>query len=562
MTDPNPDLEARVERLERLVERLVGERAGASADLPSPPKTAPPASTESPSAPRQRIDWLRLGEDWLGRVGAVLLFLGLAFLYRYAVDQGWVTPGLRVATGVAIGGTLLAFGLRQTRERPRFSQVLLGGGVAVLYLTGWAAQTLYGLVPGWLGFAWMLAVTVLAFALAVGAGGRQVLAVLAAGGGLATPFVLDLPSTSGPGLVAYGALVLAGSGVLQLRRGWGVLLTVNAVGGLALMGAATDVVDGLERWITQGGIVWAWIVACAFPWVQARLHLTRPDTWPPPPGPLARRVPEEAAWFRRSAVLWLLGVSASSVAVPLTSVLWELERVGTGVGFLVAASVLLLSSRLLRSDARLAAPALGSGAVLLLLGTALALGRDWMPFPLAIEAAALLYLARDRDQSLLAPLGHTVFGLLAFDFLGQLWAAADQPITPYALGVLGAMGVAAAAAVRVLRGGLSRRTYLLASYAGFLSWLVWRFEPLAGGQGIASAAWGASAVILLGAGVATKRPTLRFAGLATLAAVVIKLVLVDLSALDAGLRILIFLGFGGLFLVLGHWMKGSDASAA
>lgn len=575
-----PTLEVRVERLERLVEGLVGERGASPGVPPSPPTPAhdpspggdapPPPAPGGSAAPhpprppdvvRSRTDWLRRGEDWVGRVGAVLLFLGLAFLYRYAVDRGWVTPGLRVGFGLLVGGTLLVLGLSRTRTRPRYSQVLLGGGVAVLYLTGWAAQALYGLVPWWLGFSWMVAVTVLALALA-GSKGHQVLAVLGAGGGLATPLVLDSPPASVVGLVAYGTVILAWSGLLQLRRGWGVLLTVNVVGGLTLMGLAAGEAGGLQVWSAQWGLVWAWVVACAFPWAQGRLHVRRPDAWPPPPAPGARRVGDKAAWSRRSAVLWLLGVVASTVAVLFTANLWDLERGGIGIGFLVAAGVLLSASRMLEADVRLAGPALGSGAVLLFLGTALSMGREWMFFPLALEAAVLLRIASARRLPLLAALAHTVFGLLAVDFLGRLSSPAEGPITPYALGALGAMGVAAGTAVLVLRGNVERRVYLLASHAAFLAWLVWRLAPLPGGQGIASAAWGVSAVVLLGVGVATGRRSLRFAGLATLAAVALKLILVDLSTLDAGLRILIFLGFGGLFLVLGHLLKGGDADVA
>lgn len=519
---------------------------------PAPSRTAP-----RPSEPRTGTDWLRLGEDWLGRVGVLLLLLGLAFFYRYAIERGWITPELRVAFGLVVGGTLLVLGLGRLRRRPLYSQVLLGGGVAVLYLTGWAAQVLYGLVPWILGFSWMATVTVLALALAERRE-HQVLAVIGAAGGLATPFLLEAPTESVSGLVVYGALVLAWSGLLQLRRGWGVLLSVNVVGGMSVMGLAAAEAGGVAVWIAQTGIVVAWVVGCGFPYLQGFLHLRDAGRWPPPPAPVWRRTGSEVAWSRRSAVLWLLGVGASSLAALLTVGLWDLGRMGAGFVFLGAAGVLLGGSRMLEPHGRVSGPALGSGAALLLVGTALAVGPRWMALPLAVEAAGLLWIAGTKGMPLLGGLAHGVFALLAIDYVGHLGVPAEAVLSPYAVAVLGAMAVGGGTAALVLRPGPGVRVYFLGSYVAFLAWLAWRLAPLPGGQGVASGAWGLCAVLLLGAGAATGRRSFRLSGLATLAAVAVKLLLVDLSALDAGVRILLFLGFGVLFLVLGYVFKGRD----
>ncbi|MBD0355154.1 MAG: DUF2339 domain-containing protein, partial [Rubrobacteraceae bacterium] len=38
---------------------------------------------------------LRSGEWWLNRVGIGLLLFGIAFLFKFAVDQNWITPPVR-----------------------------------------------------------------------------------------------------------------------------------------------------------------------------------------------------------------------------------------------------------------------------------------------------------------------------------------------------------------------------------------------------------------------------------------------------------------------------------
>jgi uncharacterized membrane protein len=41
---------------------------------------------------------------WVARAGVVLLLVGVSFLLRMGVEQGWLTPAVRVAGGVVIGG--------------------------------------------------------------------------------------------------------------------------------------------------------------------------------------------------------------------------------------------------------------------------------------------------------------------------------------------------------------------------------------------------------------------------------------------------------------------------
>ena len=89
---------------------------------------------------------LRSGEWWLNKIGITLLLFGIAFLFKFAVDQNWITPSVRVGVGLAVGVCLLMVGLRVYEDRRPFSQVLLGGGIGTLYITGYAAAR--GIPPG------------------------------------------------------------------------------------------------------------------------------------------------------------------------------------------------------------------------------------------------------------------------------------------------------------------------------------------------------------------------------------------------------------------------------
>ena len=96
-----------------------------------------------------------------------LLLFGVAFLFLLSVERGWVTPGMRVGLGLAVGGTLLALGLRVYNNRRAFAQVLLGGGIGTLCITGFAAFQLCRLAPYPLAFAFMIVVTLLACSLSL-----------------------------------------------------------------------------------------------------------------------------------------------------------------------------------------------------------------------------------------------------------------------------------------------------------------------------------------------------------------------------------------------------------
>ena len=109
--------------------------------------------------------WL-LGGNTVARVGVIILFLGVAFSLKYAVERGWLPIELRLA-GAALGGLLLlASGWRLRAIRPNYALVLQGGGVGIVYLTVFAAVNLYALLGSTPGLFLMVILVVLSSALA------------------------------------------------------------------------------------------------------------------------------------------------------------------------------------------------------------------------------------------------------------------------------------------------------------------------------------------------------------------------------------------------------------
>jgi uncharacterized membrane protein len=169
---------------------------------------------------------------WVARAGVVLLLVGVSFLVRMGVEQGWLTPAVRVTGGVVIGLALSAFGLRARTSRPAYSQLLVGGGVVAFYLSAFGAWSVWHLVPYEAAFVFCVLTTAFAFAAAVRLSAEW-LALLGVVGGYATPFMLFSPYSSVPALVAYSLLLLGGYLMVYVFRGW------RSVYGAAILGIWT-----------------------------------------------------------------------------------------------------------------------------------------------------------------------------------------------------------------------------------------------------------------------------------------------------------------------------------
>jgi uncharacterized membrane protein len=172
--------------------------------------------------------WL-LGGNTIVRVGLLILFIGLSFLARYAALSGLLPVEFRLAAIGAVGVALLVFGFRQRDAKPGFGLALQGAGIAVTYLTVFAAFRLYGLVPPGVAFALMIVVCGFSCALALLQNSRA-LAVAAFAGGFAVPVLLSTGQGSHVGLFSYYTVLNLAILFIAYRRNWRVL---NLLGFLA-----------------------------------------------------------------------------------------------------------------------------------------------------------------------------------------------------------------------------------------------------------------------------------------------------------------------------------------
>jgi uncharacterized membrane protein len=263
-TAPADSLAVRIERLERryasMEARLARIEAGAAvavpggmaaaldtaappefeiAEPPSPVRVAPaaqaaphetavppepqvvevvPPTPVEPAKPNPIVAWFT-GPNAIARIGLAILFIGLAFLLKYAAEHNIVPIELRVAGVAAAGVAMLVGGWRLRVRRPGYAMGLEGAGVGVLYLTTFAAFRLYHLLPPTLAFVLLAAIAVLSAFIAI-VQDAPILAAFGAGGGFLAPILASTGGGSHVALFSYYLLLNLGILAVALFKAW------------------------------------------------------------------------------------------------------------------------------------------------------------------------------------------------------------------------------------------------------------------------------------------------------------------------------------------------------
>jgi uncharacterized membrane protein len=125
-------------------------------------ETAAAATLASRSDARDALE-TRIGSRWLLYIGVVAIVVGVSYFEKLAIDNHWVGETARVIQGGIIGFVLVAAGRRFVRAGYRlYGQILSGCGVAILYVSTYAAFNFYHLITRPVAFALMSGVTALA----------------------------------------------------------------------------------------------------------------------------------------------------------------------------------------------------------------------------------------------------------------------------------------------------------------------------------------------------------------------------------------------------------------
>jgi uncharacterized membrane protein len=543
MDDPAP-LEQRVRELEARMAEL--EAAVKPARAPNVVQTTPRPA---------RLSWDALvdsGEGWLARVGVALLVVGLILLFRYAADRGWLTPEMRVGMGLALGAGLLVGGVFLFRERRLYRQILAGGGITILFITGLAASELYHLISGLAALAFFAAVAATAFTIAA----RQqesIIATVGSVGALLPPAFLLEDTTRGVVLWLYMALIIAGSGTLFSLRNWERPLAFGAVISVA---ALFHPVPPNRPYVQMAALIACavcWIAYAALPLARARARARDGSLLSPP---LLVMLPTVIT-------IGLAGVVEAFIVRDGYGLEWT---AGSGAAALAGLALWLRAFRQ-RSPYALFewrgepyrmnaySAAVFASAASLTAASIAAFQHPWFYSAVAVIALICMSLSERIEVDILRPLAHFLFAGIAAAFTAVAAAALSRPaFDRYAIAFAVACGIAAVTALQLKRRD-DRIAYFIGIYFIMHVLLASELSAIKGAPWLASVAYGVVGSGLLLFGLQRADRVLQRAGMVSLALLVGRLFLYDLAQVDVGVRIVLFLVFGFAFLGLSYLVR-------
>lgn len=429
----------------------------ASSSAPTPNPARRPAAP-APVPLRDRLPpWvsqLVFGGNSIVKVGVLILFLGLAFLLRYAAERVTTPPELRYAAVALLGAALLALGWRLRERRDAaggsgYGLILQGAGIGVLYLTTLAAMKLGQLLPPELAFAFLFAVTLLSAVLAV-AQGAPWLAYVAAAEGFAAPVLVSTGSGNLVALFSYLSVLNLGIFAVAWFKAWRPLNLIGAVGTFTLASAwASRHYAEVHYPVTQGFLLFFFLLFTLIGVLFARRALALGDA-PDERLSLSERAAHTLAGVGRVDSTLVFGIPLASFGLQYLMVRdWSFGPAWSALGF--AAVYLLLGGALIRGGQRRFA-LLGEAYVIIsvifvTLAVPLALEGEWTGATWAIEAAGMYWLGLRQRRPYARAFALLVLSAAVVRVFSALGVDAT-PHTPLLQGsVLGLLMLAGGAAV-------------------------------------------------------------------------------------------------------------------
>lgn len=367
------------------------------------------------------------------RLGVLLLFVGLAFLARYAAQAGLFPPEFRMGLIALVGLSLLASGwflqqkwqARPDAEKGRrmaYAQTLQGAGVAVLYLTVFAALKLFHLFSPSQAFGLLLVICALACAIALLQNGLA-LAFIGFAGGFAAPLLTSDGSGSFVTLFSYYFLLGLGVVFVAYHRAWRAL---NILGFLTTFGAMAYWVS--QRYEAQDfATLQSFLLAFFALYLLATLFYALRHS-------LAPRHAMDASLFF-GLPLATMGIQYKLLKhLPYDA---AFASVGVALVYMLLAGFLHIGGKANATVRRwLIESSLALALVFLSLAVPLALGAAWTAAVWALEGVAVYWLAQRPGHWFGRLAGLGLQGLAAIAWLGRPAVLTQNALHPYLLGLL------------------------------------------------------------------------------------------------------------------------------
>jgi uncharacterized membrane protein len=534
--------------------------------------SAPASTPASDRAEDTRSLESRIGSQWFNRVGILAMLIAAAWFLKYAIDNHWIGPLGRVLIGLLAGAGFIAWSERfEKRGFTAFAYSLKAVGSGTLYLSLWAAFSLYALMPAWAAFAAMVVVT--AFnGLVSWSRNAELLALYAIAGGLSTPLLVSTGGNHEIALLTYLLILNLAVLILVALRPWSRLLFA-AFAGTAFFWIAW----WSEFYSFDQEARTAFFLTCFFLLYALAPRLVRAD--------LDSHGAASGWDFLVLVILPVVNAALGFVAYCALVPYPTSNQADPWIAVAFAAFYLLLirlpaAGPLRNRPSLLASLELSMAIVFLTLAIPLKTHGRWLTVGWLTEGAALLWVSSRERQLLLRAFaliclllgifallvfsppasampifnqrfGAYVFAIAVFAFVA--WLARRTPDDPSANPIIHWQFLAGAAiliinALILIAGSLEIHNYwwvrsFRGNYGHWLNYTMYANFSY-------SAFFMLFGAVLLGVGFSCRSAFLRWQALVLVALTIAKVFLIDTSQLSQGFRIFSFLGLGVLLLAV------------
>lgn len=364
---------------------------------PPPPRIPSFGAVERESAPERPSSSRpagslenRLGAQIFNRVGIVALMVGVSWFLKLAVDNQWIGPVGRILVGLVAGSGVVLWSEQFRRKGfAVFSYSLKAIGTGALYLTLWAAQQLYHLLPPAAALAGMILVTAWNAYMAW-AQDAELLAAYALAGGLATPLLLSTGANHEVFLFTYLLAIDIATAALVRKKPWDRLLLG------AFCATTLYFVLWYLRFYTEGAFSVTTVFVVLFFAVFVSDVFARPL-----PEPSSRGGRSLLRWFSPS-ILLPLG-NAAFVSLALYSVMEDSGRHWFLPWLMLILAAAYLAIARLPQSAIIAAIHLSLAVVFLTIAIPLKANGHWITAAWLAEGVGLLWVAARTSAAEGAP---------------------------------------------------------------------------------------------------------------------------------------------------------------
>ncbi len=200
---------------------------GPSVPPPLPRKKKSNPAPEKPDfTPEKAFDLEAfIGGNLINKIGILILIIGLGLFIKYAIDNGFFPPIVRLILSYLAGLSLVGIGYGLKAKYKAYSAVLFSGGMAVLYFSTYGGNAFIepALIPRTTAFILMVVFTVVTVIAAL-IYDLQIIALLGLVGAYAVPILLSDGSGDYKLLFSYIAIINTGILAISVRRDWRISL--------------------------------------------------------------------------------------------------------------------------------------------------------------------------------------------------------------------------------------------------------------------------------------------------------------------------------------------------